>query len=92
MATYSLSFLPRSTREFDNLPEHDFKRIKNAIDLLAENPRPIGVKKLGGKLHRVRVGDWRVIFAILDKEKQIIILRVTRRSEQTYRWIKEIKL
>jgi len=45
----------------------------------------MGVQKLEGELHRIRVGDWRVIFAVKDSSRQVVVLRVTRRSEKTYK-------
>ena len=85
---YDIRILPRSERELDDLPDLDFKRIDHTLQALRENPRPLGVKKLGGSLYRIRVGNGRVIFSIFDKEKHVVILRVARRSEKTYRGLK----
>ncbi len=38
----------------------------------------------GKGAYRVRVGDYRVIYAVLDDERVVIIAQVTRRSESTY--------
>ena len=85
MAGYALFLHPRAERELDGLPDAAFKRIDREIRALGEIPRPFGVKKLDGNLYRIRIGDWRVIFAILDKERRVVILRIARRSEKTYR-------
>lgn len=45
----------------------------------------MGVQKLEGPLHRIRVRDWRIIYGIHDPERRVVILRITRRSEKTYR-------
>ncbi len=44
------------------LPEDVYQRINDAIDALADEPRPSGCKKLSGREgYRIRVGEWRAI-------------------------------
>ncbi len=53
---------------------------------LAGQPRPSEVRKLSGiDLWRVRVGDFRVVYSVDDKERVVYIERIARRSEDTYR-------
>ncbi|MFV2045546.1 MAG: type II toxin-antitoxin system RelE/ParE family toxin [Anaerolineales bacterium] len=63
-------------------------RIDRAILALAIEPRPSGCKKLVGKqfdnLYRIRIGDWRILYAIEDDRLVVIILDVVRR-DQAYR-------
>ncbi len=63
-------------------------RIDRAIRALALEPRPSGCKKLVGKqfdnLYRIRVGDWRILYAIEDHRLVVLILDVVRR-DQAYR-------
>ncbi len=63
-------------------------RMDQAIRALAREPRPSGCKKLGGKqfdnLYRIRVGDWRILYAIEDDRLVVLILDVVRR-DQAYR-------
>lgn len=80
---YELILHPRAQRELRRVPHELFARIDAAIWSLREQPRPLGVKKLEGDLHRIRIGDWRVIFAVLDRERRVVILRVARRAEKT---------
>ena len=75
---------PRAERELDKVPADIFSEIDKAILGLAKEPRPFGVKKLDGNVHRIRVGNWRVIYAILEKESRILVLRVVKRNERTY--------
>lgn len=85
--TYEIRLYREARKELDKLPESIFRPIDAAIFALGSNPRPFGVKKLKGNLHRIRVGSWRIIYAILDKERQVVVLRVVRRSERTYKFI-----
>ena len=63
-------------------------RIDRAIRALTLEPRPSGCKKLVGKqfdnLYRVRVGDWRILYAIEDDRLVVLVLDVVRR-DQAYR-------
>ena len=83
--TYEILLHPRAQRELDDLPRGMFPVLDRLIRALADNPRPQGVKKLEGELHRIRSGPWRIIYAIRDTERRVVILRVARRSERTYK-------
>ena len=82
---YRIFLEPRAERELDKIPPSEFSKIDKAILSLGSNPRPFGVKKLDDRLHRIRLGDWRIIYAIFDKESKLAILRVARRNERTYK-------
>jgi mRNA interferase RelE/StbE len=57
-------------------------RIRTAIDSLAGDPRPRGAVKLAGRNdYRIRVGDYRVIYAVDDEERLIIVARIAHRRE-----------
>lgn len=83
--TYELLLVRSAQRELDDLPHDVFRRVDSAIWALRETPRPFGVKKLDGDIHRIRIGPWRVLYAIRDSERQVVILRIGRRSERTYK-------
>ena len=81
---------PKAKKGLDKLPLKDFRRLDKAIWALAQNPRPRGVKKLRGPHYRIRVGDWRVVYAVFDKDKLVIVGKVARRSERTYERVDEL--
>ena len=58
------------------------ERLSQAIDDLAEQPRPHGCKKLEGhdNLYRVRKGDWRISYAVKDDQLIILVIEVAQRS------------
>ncbi|MBI2849940.1 MAG: type II toxin-antitoxin system RelE/ParE family toxin [Chloroflexi bacterium] len=88
---YNLKFTPRADRDLTTLgeraPRHDVARLSEAIESLLNNPRPHGVRKVRGKreAYRVRVGNYRVIYEVDDGEHEVLISRVLRRNEGTYR-------
>jgi mRNA interferase RelE/StbE len=60
------------------------RRLAGAIELLAIDPRPPGAVMLrgGGRQRwRVRIGDYRVIYAIEDGELVVLVLRIAHRRE-----------
>ena len=73
-------------KQLDKLGEQDYEIIAEAISALEQEPRPSGVKKLAESgLWRIRVGQYRVIYHIDDEERLVIVVRVARRTEATYR-------
>lgn len=60
-----------------------YRRVRAAIDGLMTEPRPSGCRKLAGAddLWRVRVGDWRIVYAIHDRELVVLVVRVGHRRE-----------
>jgi mRNA interferase RelE/StbE len=58
------------------------ERIRRAIRELADEPRPLGYKKLAGheNLYRIRVGDWRIIYAVEEDKLIVLVLEVAPRG------------
>lgn len=81
---FKILFKKSAEKELNSLPSASIKKISSAIDLLANNPRPKGSKKLAGQqetLWRIRVGDHRVIYTIEDVLKILEIRRVGHRKD-----------
>jgi mRNA interferase RelE/StbE len=57
------------------------------VQALAKDPRPEGVRKIRGeeRTWRMRVGPYRVVYDIHDEQALVVILKVARRNEATYR-------
>jgi mRNA interferase RelE/StbE len=82
---YKIDLPNRVTKQLDKVSNKDYLPISKAIQNLAENPRPKGCKKLLESFYRVRIGDYRVIYWIDDPNKTIVITKVERRRERTYK-------
>jgi mRNA interferase RelE/StbE len=80
----------RIKRELRRVPPYDRERVIKAIEALAENPRPQGIVQLEPNVYRLRVGDYRIIYQVFDEEQLLIIGRVARRSEKTYRDVQDL--
>ena len=80
---YRVAIVPAAQRQLSKLPRKVRERIDEGIRGLAENPRPPGSKKLEGAddFHRIRVGEYRTVYQIKDKELLVIVVRIGHRRE-----------
>ncbi|MBI2980432.1 MAG: type II toxin-antitoxin system RelE/ParE family toxin [Chloroflexi bacterium] len=80
---YKIDLRRRAQRGLDRLPSDDFRAVLNAVQKLANNPRPRGVDKLrsAGGWWRVRQGDYRIIYDIDDDRKIVTVLYIGHRRE-----------
>lgn len=76
----------RALKSIQALPRKEQQRVRVAIELLADNPRPSGCVALTGEgaAFRVRVGDSRVVYEIRDRRLLVQVVRVGHRR-QVYR-------
>ncbi len=57
-------------------------RIEVAIDALSTEPRPRGAVKLAGRDDfRIRVGEYRIVYAVDDAERLVLVARIAHRRE-----------
>jgi mRNA interferase RelE/StbE len=83
-AKYTIAIVPSALRSIQSLSRILRERIRATIDLLAENPRPYGVKSLQGGQKgylRLRVGDYRVIYRVEDERLLVLVVAVGHRRE-----------
>jgi mRNA interferase RelE/StbE len=79
---YSLLILPRAQKELAKLPVSEYERVRDAIRSLAEAPRPPGSLKLSGREGwRIRVGDYRVLYDVDDKNQTVTVQHVGHRRD-----------
>jgi mRNA interferase RelE/StbE len=77
---------PAASRQLRRLPPGDAARLRGPILALTIEPRPPGAAKLAGSAFwRLRTGDLRIIYTIDERSRLVIVLRVARRNESTYR-------
>lgn len=80
--SHRLSIPRRVGKQIGGLQPRDRDRVDAAILALREDPRPQGSRKLSGREeYRVRVGDYRIVYALDDEAELVEILRVAHRRE-----------
>ena len=80
---YQISISREAAKTFRKVHPEAARRLKTAILALADDPRPPGCIQLvggAGEL-RIRVGDYRVVYEIIDNELVVLVLRVAHRRE-----------
>lgn len=80
---YEILLENRAEKDLRKLPRDIYRRVVHTIDGLAQNPRPHGSRKLVGSESdwRVRVGDYRVVYEILDSQRLVRIMYVRHRKD-----------
>ena len=70
-------------KQLNSLSQKIRLRLLAEIRLLKDNPRPNGVKKLKGyeNTYRIRIGSYRVIYEIKDREMIILVLSSVHRKD-----------
>lgn len=83
MATYRIELKKSARKNLAQLPKDVQHRIGEAINALANDPRPDGCKKLQGyeDTYRIRIGDYRVIYEVHDGLLLIYVLRIADRKD-----------
>jgi mRNA interferase RelE/StbE len=78
---YRIEFRPAALREMRRIPKPYKARVLTAIASLADTPRPPGSVRLQGPegFHRVRVGDYRIVYLIEDRVLLVCVVRVAHR-------------
>ena len=70
-------------KSMKRLPKKELRRIKKRIDDLAKNlPDPVTTKMKGNNsFHKVRSGDYRIIYEIHDDQLVILVVKVGHRKD-----------
>ena len=83
MADYAVTFARSARKEIEALEQKHVERIFHRIEGLGKEPRPSGCTKLVGSklLWRIRIGDYRIVYAVYDDRKVVDIVAVRHRKD-----------
>lgn len=83
MSRYQIEIKVSAKKELARLPRQIAEKVVERIKWLADNPRPYGCKKLCGEdsIYRIRVGDYRVVYSIVDQCLIVEVIRIRHRRE-----------
>lgn len=80
---YTVILERQAEKALRRLPRALLIRVDRLLLGLADEPRPVGCKKLQGyeNLYRLRSGDWRLIYAVEDDELVVLVIELAPRGE-----------
>lgn len=82
MAKYKLLFKKSVARDLRALPKKDVALILKRLDALARDPRGPGCEKLSGReRYRVRRGNYRIVYEIIDEMLIVVVVKVGHRRD-----------
>ncbi len=79
----SIEFRPAVLKSVKRFPKRDLVRIKKKIDDLSRNlPDPATTKMKGNNsFHKIRSGDYRIIYEIHDDRLVILVVKIGHRKD-----------
>lgn len=82
MPEYIIVLSKNAQKQLDKLSKQIAEPILDAIGNLEENPRPPGYKKLKSRAgYRIRVGNYRILYDIFDKELIVDVIALGHRKD-----------
>ena len=89
MSRFKVYVTPAAWREIKELPGHVRQRVKRAVEALSADPQPSGSKALTcpgvqAEVRRLRLDQWRLLYAVSQEEEIIDILAVRKRPPYDY--------
>lgn len=83
---YQIAVSTSSAKFLKGLPADYKDAIKAQLKLLEMDIFPRNAIRLKGResCYRIRVGPFRIQYSVLEKEKTVLIYKISRRDETTY--------
>jgi mRNA interferase RelE/StbE len=80
---YSIEFRPAVLKNLKRFPKRDLVRIKKKIEALGQDlPEPNTTKMKGNNpFHKIRTGNYRIIYEIHDRRLIILIVKIGHRKD-----------
>lgn len=79
---WTLEYAPAAARFLERLRDAKLlKRLHKALDGLQSEPHPPASIKLSGEdeLHRIRIGDYRILYAVRDAQLLVLVVDIGER-------------
>jgi mRNA interferase RelE/StbE len=81
MKPYEVLIVASADKELAGMQKVLRQRIIETFEEIGKDPRGTDSKKLGDARYRVRVGDYRIVYDVNDKQRKVVITRVRHRRE-----------
>lgn len=84
---YQIEYAAAAVRTLRSLDRTLQRRILAKVETLQDNPRPaLAVRLRGHDAYRIRIGDYRVIYAIADERLVVLVVEIGHRREVYRDW------
>jgi mRNA interferase RelE/StbE len=82
VSLYRIEVRPAAARALRKVDPQVRPRIQGAIALLAQEPRPPSARALRGRPgYRLRVGDYRIIYTVVDEVLLVVVVALGHRRD-----------
>jgi len=82
MKSYKILIKKSAAGEIAKIPRKDLEKIVRRVQVLEQDPRPFGCRKLSGKdRYRLRQGDYRIGYAVDDSRRIVEVYKIGNRRE-----------
>lgn len=81
MKRYEVLIVASAEKELAGMQKGLRQRIIDKFEEIARDPRGTDSKKLDDRTYRVRVGDYRIVYTVNDKERKVVVTRIRHRRE-----------
>jgi mRNA interferase RelE/StbE len=89
VSAYTVYITPDTFQKIKNLPANIRQRVRKTIRDFADNPRlsdskMLEVPNFEAELRRLRLDNWRIVYAITEADKIVDVLTVRKRPPYDY--------
>ncbi|MBI9085001.1 MAG: type II toxin-antitoxin system RelE/ParE family toxin [Desulfobacterales bacterium] len=83
MASFEIRWKQSAGKELKKLPQSAIGKILSEVEALVNEPIPVNAVKLSGAKHtyRIRVGNYRLVYNVLNRILTIEVIRVGHRKD-----------
>jgi mRNA interferase RelE/StbE len=80
---YKVEFSEEAQDQLSLIPKGEAKKIVKRAEKLADAPFPPKCEKLEGSdgIYRVRQGDYRILYSVIEKKLVVLVLKIGHRRE-----------
>ncbi len=79
---YTVQISNVAEKDLNKIPDKYYKKIKQVLSGIEIDPRPVGCLKLSIlEGYRIRVGQFRVLYEIIDDKKIVNVYRIRHRKD-----------
>ncbi|OGF98269.1 MAG: hypothetical protein A2Z86_09670 [Candidatus Glassbacteria bacterium GWA2_58_10] len=80
--SHKVELTPKAEKYLKSMPKKFARQIIGKLELLGENPRPRGCKKIKADKERFRIhsGNYRIIYEVHDDILLVLVIRIDHRQ------------